>query len=192
MGIGYKIYEENNSFVYTMLGLSKEHLRKKFLEIYPNKKIRKIVERQNYDINKNEEQLDLKEIYPTVPDFVFTIKKSRRLNTIKIAVNLLEYLQKNCLGFNNSTCLREIIEDLDIPEFDKRTYANTRAIIRFLILNGALIGGNDRGYYWINTDEEFTKVLDRIDNNIKGFTKRRDALIFFYKKLKQEDIKNDN
>jgi len=111
-----------------------------------------------------------------VPEHAYKLQKSRKYNREKIARAIIAYLIENCQGKEKAVNITKLTKDLDIH--DKGTTKEaTRAIMKYMIINGCLIGGCHKGYFWIKTSNELKETIERIDSYIQGFKNRRFHLL---------------
>jgi hypothetical protein len=94
----------------------------------------------------------------------------------EVAIKILDYLKNKHRGKENAVTIQKMIKELEIKDTESSA-VSTRAIMKGLIENGALIGGCINGYYYIIRSLEMQEVLVRINTYISGYKKREEMLL---------------
>jgi len=85
---------------------------------------------------------------------------------------VLNYLEKNAVGFKNKKTSDEIQIALKLPSGGK-TNEHTRRLIRNLISNhNAVIGSDSKGYWIIETEQELQDVADGLKSRANEIHER--------------------
>jgi len=89
---------------------------------------------------------------------------------------ILDYLNKNAVGYTNCKTSETIRTFLDLPSGGK-TYEFVRELIRDMILaRGSLIGSSSKGYWIIQNHDELDKAINHLNSRVREINVRVEAL----------------